>query len=352
MIDATEAVRKFALNVARLSGLAPLARPLLGGSGAILMLHRVTAAPGNPHSVNRHLRVTPRFLDGLIQDMKSSGYDFVSMDEACERLKGGRRGNRFAAITADDGYRDNQLEALPVLEKHRAPITVYIAPGLIDGHVDLWWEVIERAVAARPLLEFTTAGETMALDCSTPARQAAAAFRLQEFLTIEVPEETQRDAVRAIAAAAGVDPAATSRELLMDWGDLRRFSQHPLVTMGAHTLDHHLLRRLTEERAREEIAACAGVLEARLGLRPRHMAFPYGDPRAVGCREVRLAREAGYASAVTTRHGVLQPSHAGHMHALPRLSVNGRYQRIGHMRTMLSGLTTPLANGGKTLVTV
>jgi len=38
--------------------------------------------------------------------------------------------------------------------------------------------------------------------------------------------------------------------------------------------------------------------------------------------------------------------------ALPRISVNGRYQRLGHIRTMLSGVTTPLANSGKMLVTV
>ena len=57
-------------------------------------------------------------------------------------------------------------------------------------------------------------------------------------------------------------------------------------------------------------------------------------------------------SAVTTRHGVLRAEHADHLHALPRISVNGRYQRVAHIRTMLSGVTTPLANRGKMVVTV
>ena len=55
---------------------------------------------------------------------------------------------------------------------------------------------------------------------------------------------------------------------------------------------------------------------------------------------------------MTTRHGVLRAEHANHLHALPRISVNGRYQRVAHIRTMLSGITTPLANAGKMLVTV
>jgi peptidoglycan/xylan/chitin deacetylase (PgdA/CDA1 family) len=72
------------------------------------------------------------------------------------------------------------------------------------------------------------------------------------------------------------------------------------------------------------------MLEAEIGQKPKHMAYPYGYAGAVGAREVALAREAGYASAVTTRHGVLRAEHAAHLHALPRISVNGRYQRVAH----------------------
>jgi hypothetical protein len=49
---------------------------------------------------------------------------------------------------------------------------------------------------------------------------------------------------------------------------------------------------------------------------------------------------------------VLRAEHAKHLHALPRISINGRYQQVAHIRTMLSGVTTPLANYGKLLVTV
>src|SRR5437016_1012029 len=125
MIDGGEAIRRLALNVARYTGLAPLARPFVGGIGAILMLHRGTATPETPDSVNPHPHLGPGFLDALITDMKADGYAFVSMDEAVERIKAGGKGGRFATITADDAYRDNMTEALPVLEKHGAPITIY-----------------------------------------------------------------------------------------------------------------------------------------------------------------------------------------------------------------------------------
>ncbi|HEY6633927.1 MAG TPA: polysaccharide deacetylase family protein [Rhizobiaceae bacterium] len=348
MFDGGEVIRKLALNVARYSGLAPLARPLVGGIGAILMLHRVTAAPEKPLGVNRHLNIAPEFLDAVITDMKASGYAFVSMDEAIERIRRGGSGRLFAAITADDAYRDNLTEALPVLEKHGAPLMIYVAPALIDGTADLWWDVIDDIVNVGRSLELKRPGGLETLDCSA----SDALQRLYDYLTREVPEEGQRAMLRELAAIAGVDPGEPARRTLMSWDEIRAIAAHPLVSIGAHTVNHYNLKRLPEEKARREMTEVVGLLRSQLGVSPRHLAYPYGYASAVGCREVELAKEAGYVSAVTTRHGVLRAEHADHLLALPRISVNGRYQRVAHIRTMLSGITTPLANRGRMLVTV
>ncbi|WP_457936456.1 polysaccharide deacetylase family protein [Mesorhizobium sp. 10J20-29] len=340
------------MNVARYSGLAPLARPFVGGIGAILMLHRVTATPEKPLGVNRHLNIAPDFLDAVIADMKAGGYAFVSLDEAIERIRAGGAGGQFATITADDAYRDNLHEALPVLEKHGAPLTIYVAPAMIDGTTDLWWDVIDDVVNAGDSLTLDMPGGEVVLDCSTPARRYEAHRLLHDHLTVDVAEEDQRAVLHRLAASCGVDPGAPARNTLMDWNEIGQVAAHPLVTIGAHTVNHYNLKRLSEDRARLELTGAIDLIEDRLGKRPIHLAYPYGYATAVGCREVRLACEAGYVSAVTTRHGVLRPEHAGHLHALPRISVNGRYQSVAHIRTMLSGITTPLANRGKMLVTV
>ena len=351
MLDRGEAVRKLVLNAARLTGAASLMAPYLGGIGAILMLHRVSGRCLRPDGVNRHLTVTPEFLDATIADVKALGYELVSMDEAVSRI-GGKAGRRFAAITADDAYRDNLLEALPILEKHDAPITIYVSPGLTSGMRDLWWEVIEEIVSAREGIYLNTPGGRVNLDCATPALKHAATVRLHEYFTDELREEDQQHVLRDLALAAGIDAGGHTRRALMDWDEIRRISTHPLVTIGAHTVNHYNLKRLSADKARREIADAPRIIEMETGLRPRHMAYPYGYLAAVGEREVKLAAEAGFASAVTTRHGVLSPGHARHLHALPRISLNGRYQNVAHVRTMLSGITTPIANAGRRVVTV
>ncbi|MBZ9949678.1 polysaccharide deacetylase family protein [Mesorhizobium sp. BR1-1-11] len=352
MIDGGEAIRKLALNVARYTGLAPLAKPLVGGIGAILMLHRVTAKPEKPDSVNRHLNIAPGFLDAMIAGLKADGYAFVSMDEAVERIAARGKGGQFAAITADDAYRDNMTEALPVLEKHGAPITIYVAPGLINGTADLWWDVVEDLVNAGDRLTLTTSEGKTTIDCTSPAKKLQAIARLHTYLTSEVREEDLRAVLRELAHANGVAAGRPRVDTLMTWSEIRAIAAHPLVTIGAHTINHSNLKRLSEADARHEIVGVKSILRAELGEEPRHFAYPYGYASAVGCREVGFVRDAGYTSAVTTRHGVLRAEHAGFLHALPRISVNGRYQNLAHIRTMLSGVTTPLANAGKMVVTI
>ena len=49
---------------------------------------------------------------------------------------------------------------------------------------------------------------------------------------------------------------------------------------------------------------------------------------------------------------MIQKAHVGHLHTLPRISVNGRYQNIDFLNAMLSGVTTPMVNRGQTVTTV
>lgn len=349
MIDAREMARKLVLGAACWSGAAALAAPFLGGAGAILMFHRISRSDNSPLGLNRHLSVTPDFLDRLLADLKKSGLALVSLDEMLEHLAAGRAG-RVVTITADDGWLDNVTEALPVFETHRAPFTVYAAPGLTGGEVLPWWEVVEEIAASRDVIRLPTGDGVEELDCRDAKAKRGAARRLTEHLTREVAEEDQQEALKAIAEASGWTEGPVRR--FMDWDKLRRLAAHPLATIGAHTVHHFNLKRLSPEAALAEMTESASIIETETGLRPRHFAYPYGYEDAVGPREVELARQAGFASAVTTRHGVLQPGHARHLHALPRISVNGRFQRLAYMRTLLSGLTTPLANGGRRLVTV
>jgi peptidoglycan/xylan/chitin deacetylase (PgdA/CDA1 family) len=343
MTDTRERARKFVLSAGRWTGSARLAAPYLAGLGAILMLHSVTATPHAGLGLNDHLTITPDFLDRALADMKRRGYDFVSLDELAE-LKTERH-RRVAAITLDDAYLDNYAEALSVFEGHAAPFTIFVAPGLIEGAVQPWWEVVEQLVLMNDRLQLPSVagGETLAT--GTFAEKMRAADVLTKLMT-SVIVETDR---QAVLDGMGGREAQTSP--FMSWDQIGEIGRHPLGTIGAHTIHHYNLARLEEDAARAEMSGSADILERRLGHRPVHFAYPYGYEEAVGAREARLAREAGFRTAVTTRHGTIHAEHRDHLHALPRISLNGHYQELGYLRTMLTGFSA-FANSRKRVVTL
>lgn len=352
MIDSGERLRKLVLNSVRFSGLSRISRPFLGGMGAILTMHRVTADPGTKYGFNRHLSIDPTFMDRLLTEMKSEGFVFVSIDEAIDRIASRTGGERFATVTLDDGYRDNLLEALPIFENHEIPFSVYIAPGLIEGTAELWWDLVEAVVTKRDRLTLNTPKGRVYIDCSTRAKKAYANCQISDYLTCDIGEEEQIGFIRDLAGSAGVDYAGLRRDLLMTWDEVRTIARHPLCTIGAHTVHHYNLKRLSADKALKEMSDSALILELELGEVPKHFAYPYGYQAAVGEREAEIAKAAGFVCALTTRHGMIHPQHADHMHSLPRMSVNGRYQKIGYMNAMLSGATAAIANGGRKVVTV
>jgi peptidoglycan/xylan/chitin deacetylase (PgdA/CDA1 family) len=87
------------------------------------------------------------------------------------------------------------------------------------------------------------------------------------------------------------------------------------------------------------------VLEAALGRKPAHLAYPVGDPTSAGPREFRIAAELGFKTAVTTRPGVLFKAHRDHLTALPRISVNGEFQQQRYLKVLMSGAATAMWNG-------
>lgn len=345
-----ETATRAVLNAIHLTGIGAAVRPLFGGIGAILMLHRVRQDKPASFSPNVGLSVSPRFLDTVLARLKSR-YAFVSMDEVETRLRDGTAGDDrpFLAVTLDDGYRDNLENAVPVFRKHAVPFTIYVAPGLVDGQARIWWEDLESVIAGRQAFAMHAPKGRVSFDVSTPARKRQAYAELVEFLMTRVDEAEQRRMVDELAEQCGLDAQAHRAAAIMDWREIVELSRDPLCTIGAHTIHHYAIARLSPREALFELEESARIIELETGTAPRHFAFPYGDAAAAGPRDFELAAKAGFATAVTTRHGLLEPAHRDHLHALPRISLNGRFQAMRHVHALLSGLPARLQNRGRAL---
>lgn len=342
MSQITTIAFKAGLAALQYSGAARLTRPYTGGAGAILMLHHVLPQKPAGFAPNRLLQITPDFLDNVICEVRRQGYDTVSLSEARARMTGEVKASRpFVSFTFDDGYRDNRDHALPVLKRHDVPLTVYVASDFADHRGFLWWAVLERVVARRQFIAAELGGRLETFRCTTDTGKQAAFCRIYWHLR-RMRETEARGLVARLAAETGIDPHAPCRELAMTWDEIREFAAEPLVTIGAHTLSHMALAKLPAAQSHAEIVGSVERTEQELGRPCRHFCYPYGGADSAGMREFDIVSRLGLETGVTTRKGVIGAGHG--LSALPRLSLNGLYQRQPYFKALLSGLPFALMN--------
>lgn len=352
-------VTKLILDAVSLSGVSKLLKPFLGGAGGILMLHRVepvsdNAATKQPNSSeevfapNSGLTITPQFLDKLITELKSIGMEFVNLDEAVRRIEQSNA-KPFVTITLDDGYKDNAEHAAPIFQKHQTPYTIYVAPGLVDGRASLWWEDLEYLIRDNDMIELKLPSDTLKLATKTIGEKYEAYEKAMQVLTNDIDEEEQREIINALCAKYGQDAELHRANSIMNWDELKAIANNGLCSLGAHTIHHYAVARLSDEDCAAQLKQSADEIEVKTGKRPKHFAYPYGYPTAAGARDFKIAKELGFKSAVTTRHGVCYEQHKNHLTALPRISVNGNFQKPRYLKAMLCGVTTILFNKGNKL---
>ena len=227
-------------------------------------------------------------------------YRVLPLDEAVDRLARGDAPANALCITFDDGYRDNLTHAAPILARHRLPATVFLATGFIGTAAVPWFDRIAAAFKAAGPASFAAPWGASVPIASTTERLAAMA-RSQAYLK-ELPHEVAAEQVEQICATVAPRAREAAKNAMLGWDDV-----HALLglgcAIGAHTVSHPILSRVSDDRAACEIGDSRRMIEAGCGLAPRAFAYPNGQPADYTATTVRLVREAGFDCAVTTRFG-------------------------------------------------
>jgi peptidoglycan/xylan/chitin deacetylase (PgdA/CDA1 family) len=338
------AVIRTGLETLYFSGAHVVMQPFVGGVGAILTLHHVRPARSGGFQPNRLLEITPRFLDSVAQALRRSELDLVSLDEMHRRLAESDFERRFICLTFDDGYRDTAEYAYPILKRHEIPFAVYVATSFADRIGELWWLALEAVIARNTRVELVIDGQDQQFDCPTVEAKRELFELVYGWMRRLETEDELRETIRELCLRYQVDIGEFSRELCMSWEELAQLAADPLVTVGAHTVNHVMLAKVSATAARAEMEMSRRVIEAALGRPVEHLSYPVGDKTSAASREFSLAANLGFKTAVTTRPGVLYPEHHGHLTALPRISLNGEYQQMRYARVLMSGSATAVWN--------
>jgi len=273
----------------------------------ILMYHRIADDPEDPYS----LCVSPDHFEAQLRTIRETA-EVVDLDRLTadvaespwRRYQSPGRARPARAqvvLTFDDGYADNLLTALPIAEALGVPMTVYVTTGGLDSTKGFWWDRVALLLQGRREVELDVEIGGRQLRISLRGEKAASTalvalhtrLRLQAVAAIEA-------ALVVIADQLSVPMPEPKGARVMTRDELRTLAASPLVTIGAHTVDHVLLSGRSLAEQIETMARSKTELESLLGRPVRHFAYPYGDFDAVS---VEVAQQCGFETATTTLSG-------------------------------------------------
>ena len=270
----------------------------------VLLYHRVTQLDHDPYN----FVVRPdRFAQQC--DVLRRRCDVVPLRDANGRTRSPRT---QVAITFDDGYADNSLEACDILAAAGLPATFFITTGRLGQRAEVWWDRLEqilmRCEPAGGCIDIDVDGRRLWADVRSSAARARAHFALYWRLRPRRPDVIE-SILTQIETQLGIQTVDRDTHRWMNSEELRALSATTGVDVGAHTLTHPLLAILPTNEQWKEIDGSRDQLERLLKARVTLFSYPFGSHDAFDAATTQLVRDSGYALACTGTGGLARQDH-------------------------------------------
>ncbi|CAA9203685.1 hypothetical protein FLA105534_04865 [Flavobacterium bizetiae] len=236
-------------------------RVLYGRPILVLMYHRINDDVGQKL---QDLTVGVSNFENQLIYYKDK-FQILKLDEDWISLK-----KTGVVITFDDGYADNILNALPLLEKHEIPATIFVTTLNINKENEFWWD--------RLVFDYSSCNEIFYLPNKKDKNLKSDSIykEIVEKLNNFSNDEKEKwflefEKVNHLMFF----PRKEYRSLTNL--ELQLLSKHPLISIGIHTHNHYPLGSLTYEQQKQELLRSLKKLN-ELEINPtKYLSLPHGS---------------------------------------------------------------------------
>jgi peptidoglycan/xylan/chitin deacetylase (PgdA/CDA1 family) len=297
-----------------------LTKPLYAGRGQILVLHRVVPKLDKKRIHNHlSLEITPEHLEEIFMYFKRKNYDFIDLDALPKWLDSNKKTDKkFVIFTFDDGYKDNLDFAYPVFKKHNIPFTIYVTTSIPDRRAIVWWYLLEDLIIKFDEVKYTFSVGSVNARCRTKSAKEKTYIYIRKLITMLNGTNMERE-LTEFFKHFGYEVLDSRGDFGLSWDEIEELAKDPIVTIGAHTLNHFNLRNLTDEQSFNEIIESKKLLEKKLNISVNHFSYPFGEFRS---REIDFVIQSKFLTATTTENANIFDKHLDYLHTLPRIAVN------------------------------
>ena len=273
-------------------------RPLILGYHRVVEDFAATARNEMP-SMLTSVAMFERHLDLVGQHFR-----FATLDEIGGHLASGEPFSEpVAAVTFDDGYRDNYEHAFPVLTRKGIPAAVFVVTDLVGQSCwqihDKLFHLMRRAFAAwdDPRRELSALLHTLDLPAGHLLRSRSATSSPMTSVSALLPELSVMNVRRVMTALETTTGNGFHNVALsLTWPMIEEMHRAGII-IGSHTRHHVSLPAESRETVVEELEGSKRAIEAHVGTPVVHFAYPGGQftPRDVEALE-RTGYRFGYTA--------------------------------------------------------
>ena len=212
-------------------------------------------------------------------------------------------------ITVDDGDRTFFTHIYPVLIKHQVPVTLFVSPDIMTSGENFWFQEI---AGYDPKVMKRILSKELAIPWD----------RMQNLSYKYILKCMSINEIKRIIRIYQEETGTGRKSSLnMDLDEITEVESSGLVTIGAHTLSHPILKNEDDASSDHEITGSVFKLKELLGHEIKFFAYPNGIPGMdFGEREMKYLRKSNITLAVSTRGGYLSAS--DEMLSLPRFGLS------------------------------
>jgi peptidoglycan/xylan/chitin deacetylase (PgdA/CDA1 family) len=294
----------------------------LGKKAIILMYHSISDPGIDPWE----LAVSPSNFEKQLQVLKKI-YKVSSVQDIVSRVQKGRLKNKSIALSFDDGYRDNIENAAPLLEKYKVPATFFITNNFGDGKI-YWWNKLANLILRTPQLpadfNITIGGEIFNYSIgeestlneylknlhekwvapgTPPTKRSKLFYKLWQLMQPLPPGEID-DLLSQIKNWTGTTEEITYPDTsLISEAQLKKLTNHDLIDIGLHTVNHIALSYHSAEVQEAEIFQNKKQLEQFLNKKITTIAYPYGEYNST---TLDIVKKIGLQAGFTVEYNVVK----------------------------------------------
>ncbi len=257
-----------------------------------------------------HSLDTDEFSEYLNQLAKR--FEFISLRQLINALNGRDLPERSCMITFDDGLRCQYENALPVLDKYGIPATFFVCGQPYSEHRGLTVHKLHlvRATLGDSLIYRKLAMFTEKKGMQPPGKDPCVkkalqryrydkpeAARLKYYLNYCTTRDFAQSFMRFLLETMDIGKKDFVEQTYMNTDMITDLGRRDAV--GAHTMSHVPLGRLSKKEMSEELSASRIMLKQMTEREISAMSYPFGNVDAVNRKTAQSAAECGYRAAYT-----------------------------------------------------